>query len=402
MANIQKRTNGKWRARYRDLDGKEHARHFDRKVDAQRWLDEVTTSLVTGLYVDPRAGKISFEKYATQWQGQQIAGEAGTRITDNALRLHLIPALGAYAMVSLRRTHIQALFKKLSEQLGPGSVRNVYDVLVRVVTAAVDDKVIAASPCKRITLPPLSDDEVAPPTVAQVQEMAEVMPPYLRAAIVVLAGSGLRVGELLGLKVSDVDFKRGTVRVERQRLQSGLIGPPKTGKSRRTVPVGEVVTDALLGHLAARPSKGWLFTMEEDEPLNYRRWKTEWNCARKALQAVENETAEREGRKPVGLPHMVTHDLRHFYASALIGGGASVKQVQLVLGHASAVITLRIYAHLWPGEEDRTRSVMDAVLGGLRTGCGPVGSATRESTGQTAQAQIKLSWSPRRSCRSPR
>lgn len=72
------------------------------------------------------------------------------------------------------------------------------------------------------------------------------------------------------------------------------------------------------------------------------------------------------------------------------------------LGHASAVITPRIYAHLWPGEEDRTRSVMDAVLGGLRTGCGPVGGATRENAGQTAQAQIRPSWSPRRSCRSPR
>jgi len=96
--------------------------------------------------------------------------------------------------------------------------------------------------------------------------MSEVMPPYIRAAIVVLAGSGLRVGELLGLKVSDVDFKSGTIRVERQRLQSGLIGPPKTGKSRRTDPVGEVVVDALLVHLAARPSRGRLFTMEGVSP----------------------------------------------------------------------------------------------------------------------------------------
>ena len=124
--------------------------------------------------------------------------------------------------------------------------------------------------------------------------------------------------------------------------------------------------------------------MEEGESLNYRRWKTEWNCVRRALQAGENKAAGREDRKPVELPHMVTHDLRHFYASALIAGGASVKQVQMVLGHASAVITLRIYAHLWPGEEDRTRSVMDAVLGGLRTGCGPVGDMTSETAGQTA------------------
>jgi integrase len=384
LANIQKRPNGKWRARYRDLDGKEHARHFDRKLDAQRWIDEVTASIVTGQYVDPQAGRITFEKYAKKWEESLIASEAGERITDNALRLHLVPALGSRAMAAIRRNDLQVLFKSLSELLGPGSVRNIYDVLVRLMTAAVEDKVIASSPCRRITLPPMQDEEVTPPTVAQVEAMARVMPPYIRAAIVTLAGSGLRIGELLGLKVSDVDFKAGTIRVERQRLQSGKIGPPKTAKSRRTVPVGEVVTDALLAHLAARPSKEWLFTMEEGEPLNYRRWKTEWNCARRTLQAAENATAEREGRKPVELPHMVTHDMRHFYASALIAGGASVKQVQLVLGHASAVITLRIYAHLWPGEEDRTRTVMDAVLGGLRTGCGQVGDVTRETAGQTA------------------
>jgi integrase len=258
------------------------------------------------------------------------------------------------------------------------------DVLVRVMTAAVEDKVIASSPCRRITLPPMPDEEVTPPTVAQVQAMAREMPPYIRAAIVTLAGSGLRIGELLGLKVSDVGFKAGTIRVERQRLQSGKIGPPKTAKSRRTVPVGEVVTDALLKHLAARPSKEWLFTMEEGEPLNYRRWETEWNCARRTLQATENEAAEREGRKPVELPHMVTHDLRHFFASALIAGVASVKQVQLVLGHASAVITLRIYAHLWPGEEDRTRTVMDAVLGGLRSRDGEASQTSKEIAGQRA------------------
>ncbi|MEU0166769.1 site-specific integrase [Streptomyces iakyrus] len=384
MANIQKRPNGKWRARYRDLDCKEHARHFGRKIDAQRWLDEVTASVVTGQYVDPRAGRISFEKYATKWEASLIVGEAAERITDNALRLHLVPSLGSRAMAAIRRNDIQVLFKGLSEQLGPGSVRNVYDVLVRVMTAAVEDKVIASNPCRRITLPPMPDEEVTPPTIAQVEAMAREMPPYIRAAVVALAGSGLRIGELLGLKVSDVDFKAGTIRVDRQRLQSGKIGPPKTAKSRRTVPVGEVVTDALIAHLAARPSKGWLFTMEEGEPLNYRRWKTEWNCARRTLQAAENEAADREGRRPVELPHMVTHDLRHFFASALIAGGASVKQVQLVLGHASAVITLRIYAHLWPGEEDRTRTVMDAVLGGLRSRDGEESQTSKEIAGQRA------------------
>ena len=79
---------------------------------------------------------------------------------------------------------------------------------------------------------------------------------------------------------------------------------------------------------------------------------------------------------------MSTHDLRQFLASALIAGGASVKQVRAVLGHSDAVITLRTYAHLWPGDDDRTRSVMDTTLDVLRTGCGPSESAARIAAGQ--------------------
>ncbi|MFF1980268.1 tyrosine-type recombinase/integrase [Streptomyces sp. NPDC058198] len=154
--------------------------------------------------------------------------------------------------------------------------------------------------------------------------------------------------------------------------------------------VGEVATDALLGHLAARPSKQWLFTMEEGEPLNYRRWKTEWNGVRKVLQAAENGAAEREGREDVELSHMVTHDLRHFCASALIAGGVSGKQVQLVFGRVAAVITLRTQAHLWPGKDDRTRSGRGSGWGGLRAGCGRVGAAGNVTAGQAFLVSQKI------------
>ncbi|MDQ0986993.1 hypothetical protein QFZ71_004276 [Streptomyces sp. V2I9] len=77
------------------------------------------------------------------------------------------------------------------------------------------------------------------------------------------------------------------------------------GATDQVRPYIRAAADALLGHLAAQPSTEWLFTMEEGEPFNYRRWKTEWNGARKPLQAAENETAGREGRKPVELPHLV-------------------------------------------------------------------------------------------------
>jgi hypothetical protein len=67
MASIKRRPDGIWRARYRDEAGKEHAKHLARKVDAQRWLNEVTASVVTGSYVDPKAGQITFAAYFEQW-----------------------------------------------------------------------------------------------------------------------------------------------------------------------------------------------------------------------------------------------------------------------------------------------------------------------------------------------
>lgn len=118
--------------------------------------------------------------------------------------------------------------------------------------------------------------------------------------------------------------------------------------SRRTVPVGQVVIDELAAHLAAYPSADALFSKQHGKPLTYTVWRRLWREA--AAEAKVSGTS---------------HSLRHFFASALIAGGASVKQVQIVLGHASAVITLRTYAHMWPGDDDRTRDLMDTALSPL-------------------------------------
>jgi len=360
MASIAKRTNGQWRARYRDDADKEHSRHFDRKVDAQRWLDVVAASVVRGDYVDPRAGKVTLRQYAQRWEAVQVSSPGTRRIVDNALRLHLLPSLGHGPIASIRTSSVQGFVRELeSKGLAAGSVRNIYDVTAQVFAAAVDDRVIASSPCRRIRLPKGDNGEVVPPTVEQVAALATAIGDRWRAVVVVLAGSGLRIGELRGLMVDDVDFLRRTIRVERQRDQSGRLAPVKSKTSRRTVPVGQVVIDELAAHLAAYPSAGALFVDELGEPLPYWRWKKLITAAATAVGV--DATA---------------HSLRHFFASALIAGGASVKQVQTVLGHASAVITLRTYAHLWPGDEDRTRSVMDAALSPLADSLRTEGAST--------------------------
>jgi integrase len=349
VASVQKRPNGKWRARYRDSAGKEHARHFDRKVDAQRWLDEVTALVVRGEYVDPASGKVTLGRYAAQWEAVQVSSDGTRRIVDNALRLHLLPALGSHPIGGVRPTMVQGFVRELeSKGLAPGTVRNVYDVTARLFAAAVDDRVIAHSPCRKIRLPRDDSEEVVPPTVDEVAAVAGAIGDRWRALIVLLAGSGLRIGEARGLEVDDVDFLRRTIRVERQRLQSGELAPLKSKASRRVVPVGQVVIDELAAHLAAWPASGALFVDELGEPLPYWRWKR--------LLASACRTAGVD---------VTAHGFRHFAASALIAGGASVKQVQAFLGHSSAMITLRVYAHFWPGDEDRTRNVLDAALSPL-------------------------------------
>jgi integrase len=257
MASIAKRPNGQWRARYRDDAGKEHAQHFERKVDAQRWLDQVTAAVVRGDYVDPRAGKVTLADYAGAWQAVQVSSDGTKRIVDNALRLHLLPALGAMPIAAVRPTTVQGFVRDLEAKgLAAGSVRNVYDVTARVFSSAVDDRVIAHSPCRKIRLPRADVDELAIPTVEEVAAVADVIGERWRAMVVALAGSGLRIGELRGLAVEDVDFLRRTIHVRNQRDQAGNLAPLKSKASRRSVPIGQVVIDALAAHLADHPLMG--------------------------------------------------------------------------------------------------------------------------------------------------
>lgn len=140
--------------------------------------------------------------------------------------------------------------------------------------------------------------------------------------------------------------------------------------------------------------------MEEGRPPNYRRWKTEWNCPQNAPSSGERRSEAQGPQARRAAAHGDPRP-RRFFAFALIAGGANVKQVRLVLGHASAVITLTIYAHLWPGKKDRTRSLRDAVLGGLWTGCGQKDTANQRNC-RSEGMWLRPSWSPRRCGRSRR
>ncbi len=348
MASISKRPDGRWRARYRDANGKEHAKHFDRKIDGQRWLDEVTAAVVTGQYVDPRAGKVTFEQYATTWAAGQPWRRKTRMRVEASLRVHLFPRLGDRPLAALRPTDVQAVVKGLSDTLAPGTVRMTYVTLRAVFRAAVLDRVIVSSPCMRIALPAADHKTLTIPDAALVRRITSALPAHWQAVPLVAAGTGLRPGELFGLQVADVDFLRRTVRVERQLDDQRDLVPLKTRSSYRTVPLPQVVADELARHLAvAGRREGLIFAGRDGLPARLNTFTVAW---RHALAVVDG---------PKGLR---LHDLRHSYASALIQAGESVKTIQARMGHASAMVTLDVYGHLWPDSEERTRAAVDAWL----------------------------------------
>jgi integrase len=201
--------------------------------------------------------------------------KAFSRRKSEGYKLGVIkPALGDRRIGSIRQSDIQGLVKALEgKNLAAGTVRNIYDTAARIFASAVDDRVIPSSPCRRVKLPKDDKGEVVPLTLAQVRSLEAGMGD-LGAAVIALAGSGLRIGELLGLHVSDVDFLRRTIRVRRQRAQSNELTPPKSKSSDRTVTVGQTVIDALAAHLkAGERTTGPLIVNALGRPLTYWQWK---------------------------------------------------------------------------------------------------------------------------------
>jgi integrase len=346
MASIKRRPDGRWRARYRDPAGQEHAKHFARRVDAERFLTTVEHSKLTGGYVDPRAGRVTFGEYASTWQAGQVCRPSSAAKIDRTLRLHVLPRWGTRPMASIRPSEVQSWVRELSDRLAPNTVTGVVRTTSACFKAAIADRIIAVSPCTGVKIPEAHRDRVQPLELAQVQALADAMPDRYRALVVLGAGTGVRISEALGLTVNRVDFLGRMLTIDRQLVTGDELGPPKTRASVRDIPLPDVVLDAIAEHLRSYPSDGFVFTNEAGKPIARNRFAEVWSRARAAA----------------ALPTTISyHDLRHHYASLLIRHGESVKVVQARLGHASAAETLDTYSHLWPDSEDRTRSAVDSV-----------------------------------------
>jgi len=151
LASIAKREDGRWRARYRDENGRDHARHFRRRQDAQRWLDEVTTAVTLGQYVDPKAGRVTFTSFYRDWATRQVWESTTEKAMDLSART---VTFGDVPMNKLRRSHLERWVKIMTDaRLKPGTIRTRTNNVRSVLRAAVRDRVIALDPSQCLVLP---------------------------------------------------------------------------------------------------------------------------------------------------------------------------------------------------------------------------------------------------------
>ncbi len=347
----QERTAERWVARYRDEAGRQRKKNFTRKVDGQKWLDEVTASIVTGQYVDPKAGKVTFTRFYADWSKRQI-WVPSTRA--NADLVAAAVPFKDFPLRSIRKSHVEQWVKAMSVELAATTIDTRFTIGRSVLRAAVADRLIASDPSVGVVLPRKRKAEAAM-QIPSVEEVGMLLANAdskrastrkgFRAYVALCALAGLRKGEAAGVQVGDIDFLRRQLNVTRQLQRDGrgfAVRPPKYGSERVVYLPDELVT-MLSQHLGEHTPDGepdrWLFTVG-DGPLHDNAITWRWRATRDAA----------------GLSHVRLHALRHFYASGLIAAGCDVVTVQRAMGHATATTTLNTYSHLWPTAEDRTRA----------------------------------------------
>jgi integrase len=376
--------SGKIRARYR-CDGctrhggkpSFHSQSFDKQREAQRWLVTQQATVHAGTHLDATAGKVSFQTYAEGWLARQTFDESTRQAVELRLRLHAFPVLGRLPIRDVKPSAVQAWLKSLSA-LAPSYARVIFVNVSSVFSAAVDDGLRTTNPCAAgsVKRPKVDARKVTPWPATAVLAVRGALAERWSVAVTLGAGLGLRQGELFALSPDDVDFLRGRVEVRRQVKLfadgSTIFAPPKGGKTR-TVPLPASVRDALAAYLAAFPAREvtlpWqtvdgkpvtvpLFLHNrEGNAMNRNYWNPKiW---KPALIAAGVAPTRDNGM----------HALRHFYASALLDGGESIKAVSEYLGHADAGFTLRTYTHLMPSSDERTRRAIDTALSGEPAAC---------------------------------
>ncbi|MBS2963813.1 tyrosine-type recombinase/integrase [Actinocrinis puniceicyclus] len=341
---------------------------FRTQTAAQDALNELLAKVQQGTFV-PDAS-ITVGEWLTQWVTERetvkkIKASTAEGYRDH-MRLHLVPALGHIKLRDLRPGHVQKLLTDLTDGRKAATVLRVHATLRSALTTAVKKGLIAQNPATLVELPQSTRPKVRPWEAADLGTFLDSVAAHPLAALFeTIAGAGLRRGEALGLRWSDVDLTGRFLIVRQQikechKVRTGqqpvcpVCGerhpgvrfdtPKSTGRAENPIELDDVVMGALLAHKLVQDSERaeWgdayrdhdlVFAQPGGDPLN----------------PTDVSEAFRELVDAAGLRRIRLHDLRHGHASLMLAAGVDMSLVSKRIGHSSQAITVDTYAHLLSG-----------------------------------------------------
>jgi integrase len=350
----------RYRVRYRDPAGRERAKSFARKVDAERFLRHIEADLVRGQWVDPNHGRMTVGELADRWFATTATLKPKTRedyrsLLDN----HVLPAFGYRPVALIDTLTVRGWLAGLvSGGLSASRAKHAYYVLFAVLEAAIQAGALLRNPAAGVRVPHSRRREMQFLSAGEVERLAEAIVPPYGLLVRFAAYTGLRAGELVALRVKRLDLLRGTVRVVESATEVGgrlVLGSTKT-HAERTVRLPRFLRDDLALYLAGRPRDpdGFVFTAPKGGRLRHNNFYQRIFCPALAR---------------AGLPAQVRfHDLRHTCAALLIAQGAHPKAIQAHLGHSSIQVTMDRYGHLFPDALETLAERLDAARNQARSG----------------------------------
>ena len=378
----RKRADGRWQVQIRHTDesgvSKRSAVYGRTAAEARTKAKVMLARLADGQPARDR--NVTVATFTREWITSTLAASERKETTKglyaNLAGSHIIPSkLGALPLAKLRASHVEAWVVELraTERVGSkpadlrtladSTIRSTYTVLRSVLDTAVRDGALARNPAAAVKRPKVARKEAAHLSSDQLRAVLEQASTSRYASMFeLLARTGMRRGEALALRWSDVDFTDSLLRVRGTlaRVDGTLtVTAPKTTRSARFIPMSAEVESLLHQVKASQATErlqagsvwtqtGFVFTTETGQPCD----------PRNALRALKAASAR------AGLPSTTLHTIRHSAASLMLVNGVPLKVVSDVLGHASVAITGDVYGHVSP---DVSRTALAALSTALET-----------------------------------
>lgn len=360
----------RYRVRYRRPDHRQAAkRGFRTKREAERYLISVESQMMTGDYIDPANSRVTVSDLAPDWLDvkRMKLKPSSYKLLDDAWRVYVEPRWGSTQLGAIAHSDVQKWITEVSAGTAhtvrrysartadqgkrPKSatvVIRAYGVLAAVLDVAVKDRRIPRNPARGVDLPRKGKKRHVYLSHEEVDSLARSAGPAHAPVVYVAAYTGLRWGELSALRVRDLDLERRRLSVNENAVLVGTelhVGSPKTHELR-SVGFPNFLAEPLKTLAAGKEPRALLFG---DGDVHIQRPRSSGASRSWFMRALTD----------AGLPRMTVHDLRHTAASLAIASGANVKAVQRMLGHASAAMTLDVYADLFDDDVDAVSAALD-------------------------------------------